>query len=96
MVEIAVVGVGGWGKNLARNYYQIVESNLRYICDLDDKKLETMGQQYPGTRLTKSFDDLLEDDELDAIVIATTAPGHYPLAKRALEAGKSVAVRAGG
>lgn len=92
MVEIAVVGVGGWGKNLARNYYQIVESNLRYICDLDDKKLETMGQQYPGTRLTKSFDDLLEDDELDAIVIATTAPGHYPLAKRALEAGKDVYV----
>lgn len=92
MIEVAVVGVGGWGKNLARNYYQIVESNLRYICDLDDKKLEAMGQQFPGTRLTKSFDDLLNDEALDAIVIATTAPGHYPLAKRALEAGKDAYV----
>ena len=62
MIEVAVVGVGGWGKNLARNYYQVPEANLRYICDLDDKKLgEAMGRQYPGTRLTKSFDDLLND-----------------------------------
>jgi predicted dehydrogenase len=92
MVEIAVVGVGGWGKNLARNYSQIPEANLRYICDRDQKKLDASRKQYPGTRLTTEFDDLLKDPELQAIVIATTGAGHYPLAKQALEAGKDVYV----
>ena len=92
MVDVAVVGVGGWGKNLARNYYQIPESRLRYICDLDQNKLDYMSSQYPGVRTTRRFDDLLEDDELQAVVIATTAPTHYPLCKAALEAGKDVYV----
>ena len=38
MVTVAVVGIGGWGKNLARNYYQIQHCKLRYICDLDQRK----------------------------------------------------------
>ena len=44
MVEIAVVGIGGWGKNLARNYAQIPEANLRYVCDLDQAKLDQATQ----------------------------------------------------
>lgn len=92
MVEVAVVGVGGWGKNLARNYSQIPEANLRYICDRDQKKLDASRKQYPGTKLTTEFSDLLNDPELNAVVIATTGPGHYPLAKQALEAGKDVYV----
>ena len=39
MIEVGVVGVGGWGKNLARNYFQLAETNLRYVCDLDEDKL---------------------------------------------------------
>src|SRR5688572_16808734 len=92
MIEIAVVGIGGWGKNLARNYSQIADANLRYICDLDQAKLDQAARQYPGTRMTREYKDLLEDPQLQAIVIATTAPGHYPLAKQALMAGKDVYV----
>jgi len=92
MIKVAVVGVGGWGKNLARNYYQIPEASLEYICDLDEKKLEQMKSLYPGTKMTTSFDDLLNDEELQAIVIATTAPHHHPLCKAALEANKDVYV----
>lgn len=92
MVEVAVVGIGGWGKNLARNYAQIPEANLRYVCDLDQAKLDQAARQYPGTRLTRNFKELLEDRELQAVVIATTAPGHYPLCKQALLAGKDVYV----
>ena len=85
MIEVAVVGVGGWGKNLARNYYQLPEANLRYICDLDDDKLEAMRRQYPAVSTTKSYDEVVKDPELDAVVIATTGPTHYSLAKQALE-----------
>ena len=92
MVNIAVVGVGGWGKNLARNYYQIPEADLRYVCDLDPKRLDEVGQLYPGTGTTNSFDEVLSDDDVQAVVIATTGPTHYKLAKQALLADKDVYV----
>ena len=92
MIEIAVIGVGGWGKNLVRNYYQISDANLRYLCDLDQGKLDNISQQYPGVRVSNSFEQLIKDPELDAVVIATTAPSHYRLAKSALIAGKDVYV----
>lgn len=92
MIEVAVVGVGGWGKNLARNYYQLPEANLRYVCDLDTDKLESMRRQYPGIQTTERFDNLLADDQLQAVVIATTGPTHYRLAKQALLANKDVYV----
>jgi predicted dehydrogenase len=92
MVQLAVVGVGGWGKNLARNYYEIPGASLKYICDLDQRKLDALRIQLPGTGITSHFGDLLADSELQAIVIATTAPTHYPLCKAALQAGKDVYV----
>lgn len=92
MIDIALVGVGGWGKNLARNYYQNPQCNLRTICDLDETKLRQMQAQLPGTAITTRFDDLLGDSCLQGIVIATTAPTHYALARAALLAGKDVYV----
>lgn len=92
MIQVAVVGVGGWGKNLARNYFQIAGCRLKYICDLDEKKLKQMLLQVPGAQPTQRFEDLLADPELQAIIIATPGPTHYPLCKAALRAGKDVYV----
>ena len=91
-VNVAVVGVGGWGKNLARNYDQIPGASLRYICDLDLRTLEAAEIQFSPERTTNRFEDLLDDDQLQAIVIATPAPSHFNLCKQALEAGKDVYV----
>ncbi|MGH9992255.1 MAG: Gfo/Idh/MocA family protein [Nitrososphaera sp.] len=91
-VNVGVVGVGGWGKNLARNYSQIPEAQLRYLCDLDEAKLKAVRSQFQAELTTTRFDDLIEDPELQAIVIATTGPTHYELCKKALLAGKDVYV----
>ena len=92
MVQVAVVGVGGWGKNLARNYFQIPDCKLKYICDTDTSKLEQLSLQLPGTLTSTRFQDLLDDTDVQAIVIATPAPTHHELCKAALEAGKDVYV----
>jgi predicted dehydrogenase len=92
VINVAVAGVGGWGKNLARSYFQIPDCNLRYLCDVDAKKLAQMRRQLPGPQVTTGFQDLLLDDELHAVVVATPAPTHYALCKKALEAGKDVYV----
>ena len=92
MINVAVVGVGGWGKNLARNYYQIPDANLKYICDLDEKKLASMRALYPGTETTTSYEQVLSDPDVHGVIIATTGETHYKLCKQALLAGKDAYV----
>jgi predicted dehydrogenase len=88
--KIGVVGLNYWGPNLVRNFNDLAE--LTWICDLDEDHLKPLAASYPDARATTSFDDLLADDDLDAVVIATPVPTHYALAKQALEAGKHVFV----
>jgi predicted dehydrogenase len=87
---IGIVGLNYWGPNLARNFSDL--SELTWLCDLDDKQLAQIGARYPDARTTTNFDDVLADDSVDAVVIATPVPTHYALAKQALEAGKHVFV----
>jgi predicted dehydrogenase len=89
-VRTAVVGLGYWGPNLIRNLAELDQADLRWICDLDQTRLDTIGRRFPSVRRTRAFDDLLADTELEAIAIATPVSTHHPLALAALEAGKHV------
>ncbi|TMK59104.1 MAG: Gfo/Idh/MocA family oxidoreductase [Actinobacteria bacterium] len=90
VTRIAQIGLGQWGKNLVRNFADLAD--LRWICDVDDARLREFATRYPTAHATTSVDELLADDELDAIVVATPVPTHYELSKRVLEAGKHVFV----
>jgi predicted dehydrogenase len=89
-VRTGVVGLGYWGPNLIRNLQELEAAELRWICDLDQARLEPLARRYPAARSTQSFDELLADPELEAIAIATPVSTHYPLALAALQAGKHV------
>jgi predicted dehydrogenase len=88
--RIGVVGLNYWGPNLVRNFDGLAE--LTWLCDLDDTHLRPLAERYPHARATNALEDMLADDDLDAVVIATPVPTHYALAKQALEAGKHVFV----
>lgn len=87
-VTVGVVGLGYWGPNLARNFDRLPETELRWICDPAEAARERWGAEFPQARTTADLDDLLTDDELDAVVIATPVPLHAEMARRALAAGK--------
>ncbi len=87
-VRIGIIGLGYWGPNLARALASTPGCELAYACDLDEGNRARIEGRYPGTVLTDRFDDLLEDDTLDAIVVATGAPSHHAIGMRVLEAGK--------
>jgi predicted dehydrogenase len=89
-VRLGVVGLNYWGPNLVRNFDDL--GALAAICDLDDERRSAMAARYPNAAAYASFDELLADDSLDAVVVATPVPTHYALAKQALEAGKHVFV----
>jgi predicted dehydrogenase len=90
LTKVGVVGLNYWGPNLVRNFDDLAD--LAWLCDLDQEHLGTMSARYPNARATTDFAELLEDDTLAAVVIATPVPTHYALAKQALEAGKHVFV----
>ncbi|HTZ05742.1 MAG TPA: Gfo/Idh/MocA family oxidoreductase [Gaiellaceae bacterium] len=87
---IAVAGLGYWGPNLARNFAEL--GVLTALCDQDEARRETFAARYPSARVTASFEELLADDALEGVVVATPVPTHFALAKQALEAGKHVLV----
>jgi predicted dehydrogenase len=89
-VRVGQAGLGAWGQNLVRNLD--VLADLRWICDASDARCDTFTRRFPNAQATASFDELLADPELEAVVIATPVPTHYALAKEALEAGKHVFV----
>jgi predicted dehydrogenase len=89
---VAVAGLGYWGPNLARNMDALPGARLTWICDDSPERLEAAGARFTDARATGSIDELLEDDDLQAVVIATPVPTHADLARRCLEAGKHVLV----
>ena len=89
---VAIVGAGYWGPNLARNFGASADWDLRWICDLDVERATGVAGRNPGTRVTASLDDVLDDDAVDAIAIATPPSTHGGIGLAALEAGKHVLV----
>lgn len=91
-IEIALVGYGYWGPNLARNLHQIPDCDLAVVCDLDSARLAEVERFYPTTATTTDYQDILTDSAINAVVIATPVPTHYSLTRQALQAGKHVLV----
>ena len=90
MARLAQVGLGQWGRNLARNFDDLAD--LVWLCDIDEEQHAGLSQRHPGAWLTARVEDVLSDDSIEGVVIATPVPTHYDLARRALEAGKHVFV----
>ncbi len=91
-VNIALVGLGYWGPNLARNLVLLDGGRLHTICDSRPDQLARYAALYPGARATGDFEDVINDVGVDAIVLATPLETHHRLARAALAAGKHVLV----
>jgi predicted dehydrogenase len=91
-VRVGLVGLGFWGPNLARNFDDLPGATLAWLCDSDEERRTGVAERFPEARTTADLDELLNDPDLEAIVIATPVVTHHALSKQALEAGKHVFV----
>lgn len=89
-INIAVVGYGYWGTNLVRNIEELPCFDLKVVVEPDPAKCERLRQRYRGIRTVSALEDILDDDGIDAIAIATPVETHFDLAMAALDAGKHV------
>ncbi|HRG59224.1 MAG TPA: Gfo/Idh/MocA family oxidoreductase [Bacteroidia bacterium] len=90
MLKCAILGFGYWGPNLVRNFNSVPECEVKYVCDFRDERLALVKKQYQNVNTTKDFDEVLNDTEVDAVIIATPVFTHFELAKKALLKGKHV------
>jgi predicted dehydrogenase len=91
-LRFAVVGLGYWGPNLVRVLHELPGARVTAVCDLQADLLIRLVPRYPAIRMTTRYEDVLEDDSIDAVAIATPISTHHSLAAAALEAGKHVFV----
>ncbi|MBC7189470.1 Gfo/Idh/MocA family oxidoreductase [Candidatus Aerophobetes bacterium] len=92
MVNVAICGVGVWGKNFVRNFCEVKDANLLMCCDNEEKALGWVKENFPQVKLTSNYDEVLRNSKVDAVVIATPAHTHFEIARKALEAGKHILV----
>lgn len=88
--NMAVVGCGYWGRNLVRNFAE--PGALHAICDIDQQGLENYGSFHPQVNTETDYLQVLQDEEIKGVVLATPAVLHYSMAREALLAGKDVFV----
>ena len=84
MVQIAVIGAGDWGKNHIRTFAQLPDSQLSAVCDLDPARLKYVQANYPQVKTTTQIKEIMNDQAIEAVVIASSAVSHYALTQMAL------------
>jgi UDP-2-acetamido-3-amino-2,3-dideoxy-glucuronate N-acetyltransferase len=88
--DLALIGAGHWGRNLARNFLDL--GALHTLCDLSQETLDAYGAEYGGIRKTGDVDSVIADPAVKKVAIAAPAGLHFRLARSALLAGKDVFV----
>jgi len=91
-VTVGVVGLGEWGPRLVRVFDELPTAELRWLCDESPAALFRLQPRFRSVRKTHDIDELLADEALDAVVIATPPATHYKLACLAIDADKHVFV----
>ena len=89
-VNVAVVGIGYWGRNVARNFHEL--GALSALCDADAATEARCRADYPDVTFHREYRAVLDDPLIGAVALATPATTHYEMARAALEAGKDVLV----
>lgn len=89
-IAAAVVGLGYWGPNLARNVAANADLELVALCDSSPERLARVGRVYPAARTFSDLGELLRWRVPELLVVATPVATHHALASAALRAGSHV------
>src|SRR5688500_8035720 len=91
-INLGVIGYGYWGPNIVRDCVTADECTVKAVADGRSERLAVLAKVFPSINGVKSAEDIIDDNGIDAVVIATPVFTHYALAKKALEKGKHVLI----
>ncbi|MDR1898140.1 MAG: Gfo/Idh/MocA family oxidoreductase [Prevotellaceae bacterium] len=91
MLNIALVGFGYWGPNIAKQLYNNPDVKICYICDKKQDRLDKAKSIYAAQiNYILNYSTILDDNNIDAVAIAVETSTHFHLAKQVLLAGKHI------
>ena len=88
---VAVVGTGFWGRNHARNFKEIAETELVAVCDISPERANSVAKQF-GVKPYTNVSKMLKNKDIQAVTICTWSISLAKEALKALKAGKHVLV----
>jgi predicted dehydrogenase len=89
-VRVALVGAGYWGRNVARNLLDVPDTELLWVCDIDEIAAARLVGRRSEVRVTSELDKMLHDDEVEAVAVVTPPGTHLEIGLACLRAGKHV------
>lgn len=90
--NIAVIGCGNWGMNHVRTAYRLFGEKLKYCSDSFSESEAKVKAVSEKITFTTDISDIINDDSVNAVIVATPAETHFDITKTLLEAGKNVLV----
>jgi len=91
MTTIGVIGCGHWGPNHIRNFNAISSDvRVKSCSDTDEGRLRQMQSMFPGILTYTDYHNILKDDEIDAVIVATPTATHFTIVRDALKNKKDV------
>ncbi|MFD2044540.1 Gfo/Idh/MocA family protein [Ornithinibacillus salinisoli] len=92
MLKVGVIGVGSISQFHIEPYLNNAEVELVAFCDSNEKRLQEKGKHYDVAELYTDYQELLQNNAIDAVSICTWNNSHAEIAIAAMEAGKHVLV----
>ena len=92
MLNVALVGTGYWGPNVAKSIELTKKGKIQWLCDLNEKRLTALSERYPEAKTSISIKEVLADQTLDAVCLSTPVETHFELAKMIISAGKHILI----
>ncbi len=91
-VKVGLIGIGAWGRNLARNFATLPGCELAVVSDAEPKRAGLVSDLAPGARFTTHAEEIMDDPTIQAVIVATPPATHFEWGKKALGAGKDLFV----
>jgi predicted dehydrogenase len=90
MIKIGIIGYGYWGPNLLRNFSSAGNCKVMAVAERRADRHVQINKLFPSVNCVREANEVINDPQIDAVVIATPVFTHYELAKEALQNGKHV------
>ena len=90
-IGVGVIGVGFWGRNHARVFSELHNTELKAVCDINSELTENVAEQF-GVDTYKDSGKMLKRGDIDAVSICTWTTTHAAEAKKVIKAGKHLLV----
>ena len=91
-VGVAVVGAGSIGTLRAEIAHRHPSVDFLAVCDIDEAKAQRLGESCQADVISSDAEEIIDRDDVDAVIVASTEDSHFGPAMAAIQARKALLV----